>query len=129
MSWALGYDEHWQRDIGYGVPATCDQLGCGAAIDRGLAYVCGGEPYGGRSGCGLYFCSKHLFYGGARPMRQLCDQCIERPAGRPYTPSPDTEEWNRHKATDESWHRWRVEHGCCEDEGCPQYGTLHRCVP
>lgn len=60
MSWAIGFDEKWQRDIGYGVPAYCDHPGCKAEIDRGLPYVCGGEPYGGSNGCGLYFCEKHL---------------------------------------------------------------------
>ncbi len=44
MSWAVGFDETWQRDIGYGVPAYCDHPGCMAEIDRGLSYVCGGEP-------------------------------------------------------------------------------------
>jgi hypothetical protein len=56
MSWAVGFDSNWKRDIGYGVPATCDRPGCGTGIDRGLAYVCGGQPYGGEEGCGLYFC-------------------------------------------------------------------------
>jgi len=30
MSWSLGYDERWQRDVGYGVPAFCDAPGCNA---------------------------------------------------------------------------------------------------
>jgi hypothetical protein len=46
MSWAIGYDGRWKRDIGYGVPAYCDHPGCNEEIDRGLAHVCGGEPYG-----------------------------------------------------------------------------------
>jgi hypothetical protein len=55
MSWALGFDGNWNRDIGYGVPSYCDHPKCSAKIDRGLAYVCcGQEPYGG-DGCGLYF--------------------------------------------------------------------------
>ena len=44
MGWSIGFDRRWNRDIGYGVPATCDQPGCGADIDRGLAFVCGGDP-------------------------------------------------------------------------------------
>jgi len=40
MGWAVGYDNRWSRDIGYGVPAWCDEPGCSEAIDRGLAYVC-----------------------------------------------------------------------------------------
>ena len=66
MSWAIGFDSRWNRDIGYGVPATCDFPGCGVDIDRGLAFVCGGEPYGGEDGCGLYFCASHL---GCTPVR------------------------------------------------------------
>lgn len=33
MSWAVGYDEKWKRDIN--------------------------QPYGGDDGCGLYFCCEH----------------------------------------------------------------------
>jgi hypothetical protein len=99
MSWAVGYDSRWGRDIGYGVPATCDHPGCGAAIDRGLAYVCAGsEPYGGEDGCGLYFCGEHLAY--------QCERCE---AGKPpYGPTPDTREWLEHKLADESWGPWRA---------------------
>lgn len=43
MGWAIGYDTTWGRDIGYGVPATCDYPSCTEAIDRGLGYVCGGS--------------------------------------------------------------------------------------
>ena len=32
-------------------------------IDRGLGFVCGGQPFGGEYGCGLYFCGEHLSYG------------------------------------------------------------------
>jgi hypothetical protein len=102
MGWQVGYDTTWKRDIGYGVPAICDQPECGEAIDRGLGYVCGGEPYGGEHGCGLYFCGGHLF---ASP--QQCDRCA---AGEPpYDPAPDTAEWLNWKLTDESWERWRSE--------------------
>ena len=44
MGWAVGFDNNWNRDIGYGVPAICDFPGCGEEIDRGLGYVCGGGP-------------------------------------------------------------------------------------
>ena len=47
MGWSLGYDRNWKRDVGYGVPAICDDPECTEEIDRGLSYVCGGEPYGG----------------------------------------------------------------------------------
>jgi hypothetical protein len=106
MSWAIGYDEHWKRDIGYGVPAYCDHPGCKAEIDRGLSYVCGGEPYGGEYGCGLYFCGEHRAWTERRPER--CKRCRE---GRsPYKRlSPEHPEWLEWKATDPSWAEWRAE--------------------
>lgn len=67
MGWEIGYDDRWKRDIGYGVPAVCDHPGCNTEIDRGLSYVCGGEPYGGEMGCGLFFCYEHLFYAEPEP--------------------------------------------------------------
>jgi len=102
MGWSIGYDENWKRDIGYGVPATCDHPGCGKEIDRGLAYVCGGEPYGGDDGCGLYFCDEHMTALG------VCEQCAA--ALPPFEPTPDTPEWVQWKLTDESWQQWRDEH-------------------
>jgi hypothetical protein len=109
MSWAVGYDENWKRDIGYGVPATCDHPGCAAEIDRGLSYVCGSEPFGGNHGCGLYFCSAHMeIAGDRRDNAHLCRRCYWNKGGY-YTPSPDTPEWIEHKATDPSWAEWRAE--------------------
>src|SRR6185437_10124168 len=84
MGWGLGYDSRWKRYIGYGVTAYCDAPKCNEEIDRGLSYVCGAqEPYGGDNGCGLYFCSKHLFYHRFRDMeyeREFCKRCIRRRA-------------------------------------------------
>jgi hypothetical protein len=109
MGWSIGYDEHWQRDIGYGVPATCDHPGCGAEIDRGLSFVCGGEPHGGEHGCGLFFCTEHMvIYQSDRRPAQLCSRCQK--SRKPFTPTPDTPEWKHHKATDPSWAEWRAEH-------------------
>lgn len=105
MGWQVGFDSKWNRDIGYGVPATCDFPGCGADIDRGLAYVCGGEPRGGEQGCGLYFCEGHLWVGGER---QQCERCAE--GEPPFEASPDTAEWIAWKLTDDSWGPWRDEH-------------------
>ncbi len=48
------------QEIGDSVPAKCDLDGCEVDIDRGLAYVCGGDPYGGEHGCGEFFCLPHL---------------------------------------------------------------------
>ena len=102
MSWAVGFDSHWQRDIGYGVPAYCDHPKCDKEIDRGLAYVCGGEPYGGDKGCGLYFCEGHVDFD------HLCARCRNRKP--PYTPKSEHPTWVHHKATDPSWAVWRAEH-------------------
>ncbi len=104
MGWSLGYDERWQRDIGYGVPATCDHPGCGKEIDRGLAYVCGGEPWGGDEGCGLFFCDAHMEFGATR---QVCRRCLR--GKRPFTPTSDSVEWVEHKLTDPTWQGWRDE--------------------
>lgn len=105
MGWSIGYDGNWKRDIGYGVPSTCDHPGCGKAIDRGLGHVCGGEAYGGEEGCGLYFCGDHLWF-ALGP--QQCQRCSD--GGEPFAPTPDVAEWVEHKLTDESWQRWRDKH-------------------
>jgi len=106
MGWSIGYDTNWERDIGYGVPATCDHRGCGMDINRGLSHVCGGEPYGGNRGCGLYFCEKHLQFHAKLP--QLCSRCSRR-YYKPFVPTPDRREWIHHKLTDPSWEEWRKE--------------------
>jgi hypothetical protein len=111
MGWAVGYDEKWKRDVGYGVPSVCDHPDCEAEIDRGLAYVCGGGPYGGGLGCGLYFCDKHLTYDfgcDADEIPQLCERCLAGDGGRPFTPKPDTQAWLNHKENDPSWAEWRA---------------------
>jgi len=112
MGWSIGFDEHWKRDIGYGVPAICDQPGCGAEIDRGLSYVCGGDPYGGDLGCGLYFCSKHLVYHQFRGQEfctQVCERCAKH--RKSFQPTPDTLQWIYFKMTDPSWEEWRIKNG------------------
>jgi hypothetical protein len=101
MGWSIGFDSQWGRDIGYGVPAVCDHPRCEKAIDRGLAYVCGGEPYGGDKGCGLYFCYAHL------SADNRCARCRNRKP--PFTPKPDVPRWMRHKLKHSSWVRWRDE--------------------
>lgn len=106
MSWSVGYDSSWKRDIGYGVPSICDHPDCNEEINRGLSYVCGGSPYGGDRGCGLFFCEKH------RAMRvrlpSLCERCAPRKK-EPFEPKPDMQEWVQHKLTHESWQQWRDE--------------------
>jgi hypothetical protein len=111
MGWSLGFDDRWQRWIGYGVTAYCDAPKCNEEIDRGLSYVCGGqEPYGGEYGCGLYFCSNHLFYHKFRYAErsgEFCKRCIAHK--RSYNPKPEHPEWLDHLLTDESWAEWRKE--------------------
>lgn len=111
MGWSLGFDSNWQRDIGYGVPAYCDHPKCNKKIDRGLSYVCGGEPYGGDDGCGLYFCSEHL--SGFHGDHFVCPRCAAfKP---PYKRiKPDHPEWIEFKMTDPSWADWRKEQGIPE---------------
>lgn len=104
MGWSIGYDSDWDRDIGYGVPATCDYPGCPVEINRGLGHVCGGEPYGGECGCGLYFCGKHLF---STAEGQECERCLEGQA--PFSPAPEHPQWIHHKLTATSWEEWRHE--------------------
>lgn len=109
MGWSVGYDSNWSRDIGYGVPAWCDAA-CGTKIDRGLAYVCGGGPYGEPAGCGLYFCTRHLWMdpedeSGERD--QLCNKCMD--GAEPYEPTADHPEWVQWKLTHDSWESWRRE--------------------
>lgn len=110
MGWSIGYDEQWKRDIGYGVPTLCDAPGCTKAINRGLSYVCGSEPYGGDHGCGLFFCSKHREFHEFRDgcCKEVCPRCAKGKS--PYRhPKPDTAQWLRWKLTDESWQTWRDE--------------------
>jgi hypothetical protein len=109
MGWSIGYDDNWNRDIGYGVPATCDHPDCNEKIDRGLSYVCGGEPYGGEHGCGLYFCGNHLTYAGARrDYKPLCSRC-HTGKKKTFDAKPDVREWIEHKLTDSTWQEWRDE--------------------
>lgn len=105
MSWAVGYNTRWQRDIGYGVPSWCDHPGCYEEIDRGLSYICGGLDYA-ENGCGLAFCPKHHFLADNGD-GFVCERCL---AGKPsFQPSLDTDEWIEHKMTDPSWEEWRRE--------------------
>lgn len=104
MGWEIGFDVIRKRDIGYGVPAYCDHPGCEKEIDRGLAYVCGGEPYGGSQGCGLFYCYEHLRTTGKG---QLCSRCDD--GKEAFDPTPDHPKWIKWKLTDPSWEEWRQE--------------------
>ncbi len=98
MSWQLGYDENWKRDIGYGVPSYCDHPECNEVIHRGLAHVCSGG-----NNCGLYFCIEHL------KEISCCEKCFD--GEEPFEPKPDHPEWTNHKLTHPSWEEWRRENG------------------
>ena len=106
MSWSIGYDDKWKRDIGYGVPAYCDHPECWAEINRGISYVCGEQPYGGDRGCGLYFCERHL--NSHERLPRLCERCSPR-IRKPFGPTIEHPEWIDHKMTDPSWQEWRDE--------------------
>lgn len=106
MGWSIGTGNDG-RDIGYGVPAHCDQPRCSALIDRGLSYVCGMINTDGEDrGCGLHFCSTHLRH--SQRFGQLCMRCWPRQRA-PFERKPDLPEWSDHKLTDPSWAQWRAE--------------------
>lgn len=128
MSWSLGFDPRWNRDVGYGVPAVCDHPDCTAEIDRGLSHVCGDAAYGGEHGCGLHFCTEHLGYAfdaegeflvapDGDELPNLCERCVawyerqdEAAARDLFAPKADHLDWVRFKLTDASWQPWRELH-------------------
>lgn len=107
MGWSIGYDSFWNRYIGYSVPCRCDHPYCHRIIDRGLSYVCGGEPYGGEQGCGLYFCAKHLIV--SSKCSQLCQRCYRNQ--KSYKPKPELKKWINWQMRHISWKKWRKENG------------------
>lgn len=53
-------------EAGYAVEAPCDASGCDTLVWRGMDALCGdhpGENKPGDSGCGLWFCTVHQWYG------------------------------------------------------------------
>lgn len=106
MGWSLGEDRNCKRFVGYGVVAFCDYPGCTKTIDRGLYYVCGGEPYGGDEGCGLFFCDEHMHYG--QFSGQKCIRCADNKT--PFKPKKyEHPRWIKHVLTHGSWQQWREE--------------------
>ena len=94
------------RWAGYGIPAICDHIECETKIDRGMSYLCGEEP-GAEKGCGLFFCSDHLWISATDDDPQMCERCCD--GDSPFEPKPDVAEWVDHVLTDDSWERWRTE--------------------
>lgn len=117
MSYSIGFDPNWRRDVGYGVPAFCDHPECDNEIDRGFSYVCGGDFYGGEHGCGLFFCGIHLGYsytedgmddlrdenGECYPAR--CERCVNGQDS--FSRKGEHPRWMNWKLTDPSWGNWR----------------------
>lgn len=118
MSWAVGFDARWKRDIGYGVPAVCDHPECAKEISRGLSYVCcDGQPYGGERGCGLYFCYVHCTWDSHQ-----CERC--EAGAEPFEAKPDVPQWVEWKLTDDSWAEWRAENPSRLEELAKRQGKL-----
>lgn len=78
MGWAYGVVNG--REVGYAVPAVCDEPGCEARINHGLSYLCGEMHGQDDDACGGYFCEGHLFYTGHG---QRCGSCESEPCVRP----------------------------------------------
>jgi hypothetical protein len=79
MSWAYGVNSKG-KEVGYSVAATCEHPGCGAKIDRGLAYACGGThdemDYYDNPCCDGYFCEDHLAYPAVeQDATRMCAKC------------------------------------------------------
>ncbi|MBN9357441.1 MAG: hypothetical protein J0I15_13385 [Herbaspirillum huttiense] len=123
MGWSIGYDDTHKRDIGYGVPAYCDHPGCKNEIDRGISYVCGGEPGGGEHGCGLFICAHHQR--ANKHCFQLCQHCADR-RRKQLTPSEDHPDWMEWKLSHESWQQWRDEN---PEEVTRMREALHKVRP
>lgn len=99
----MGYAVYWEHDnqrwAGYGVPAECDYPQCTTEIDRGFAYKCeahivwdnADEPIE-LPGCELFFCRTHQDVRFHEEVKN---------------PKPESETWERHMLTDESWGLWR----------------------
>lgn len=102
MSWAIGYNETYKRDVGYGVPAFCDYPGCKKEIDRGLSYICGGEPGGGDHGCGLFFCEKHMHCGD---FSQCCERCLDGQCDHDFIPPDNDDEQQCDNDCRYNWHK------------------------
>ena len=121
----FSYYEHNGRDMGYDVPSKCDHPDCTADIERGIEALCGGDPDGGKYGCGRVFCCTHLEFVSFLPefedmedeevdellgrdeSTRICERCFNK--RKPFNPKPDVKEWIDHKLTDSSWKQWRLE--------------------
>lgn len=79
MGWSNCGEDSRGRPIGYAHIATCDHPGCGAKIDRGLSYACGGMHGEEGAACEGYYCSQHMVSGielKTGEVTQLCVTCV-----------------------------------------------------
>lgn len=95
MGWANCGTDSKGRPIGYAHEATCDHPGCDAAIDRGLAYACGGEHGEDEVSCEGYFCEKHRGNVVIQPWASgrlvaVCDACFQAALDAGYDEETDT---------------------------------------
>lgn len=81
MSWGSCGVDSKGRNIGYSHEGTCDHLACGASIDRGLAFACGGQHGENDYWCEGYFCAEHLVYtedpNNANEGSLVCYTCLK----------------------------------------------------
>lgn len=103
MSYALGWDDTYQRWKGYGVPCECEQPDCKAEIDRGYSHIC--------HFCGMYFCDDHIYCGYCKNCYDsVLDDELEVKDGatsEPFPLKPELEKWLHHIETDATWKKWR----------------------
>ncbi|MFC7344596.1 hypothetical protein [Saccharopolyspora griseoalba] len=92
MGWAVGWEPEHRRFRGYGVPAYCDAVGCGAEITRGMGDVCECSTHEDDDPIDqvLFVCGVHT-----------CADVDETRLPREHT------HWVRHLLTDASWSEWR----------------------
>jgi hypothetical protein len=63
----------------FGGRGTCDVPECNLGLDRNGDYCCGGQPDGGRKGCGAFICERHqvMLDEGEPPKCERCDAGLE----------------------------------------------------
>jgi hypothetical protein len=71
-------------EVGVAIDQDCDENGCTEQIVRTWDHLCGEDHGDNESGCGRYFCSRHLYIDGdafetEEPLLQLCAACSEDP--------------------------------------------------
>lgn len=131
MSWAIGFSENQNRDVGYAVPAICDHPGCTAEIDRGIAYMCCEISPDHHATCGGFYCAYHresYIYGDELDdmdeseleahnidkdsdavAEAIDDGDIVKCLHEPIEKGKENAAWLEHCLKDETWQDWRNE--------------------